>query len=52
MNGGYDSGELTPRAQACSPPVLQVGEIVMVGVIDRELDHNDSHASQVSEKRL
>jgi hypothetical protein len=31
---------------------FQVGETVMVGVIDRELDRNHSHASQVSEKRF
>jgi uncharacterized protein len=31
---------------------FQIGETVMVGVIDRELDQNHSHASQVSEKRF
>jgi hypothetical protein len=31
---------------------FQVGETVMVGVIDRELDHNHSHASQIGENRF
>src|ERR1035437_4675246 len=31
---------------------FQVGETVMVGVIDRDPPHNHSHASQVSERRF
>lgn len=31
---------------------FQMGETVMVGVIDRDLDQNHAHASQVSEKRF
>ena len=31
---------------------FQIGETVMIGVIDRELDRNHSHASQVSAERF
>lgn len=31
---------------------FQIGETVMVGVIDREVDRNHSHASQVSDERF
>ena len=31
---------------------FRTGETVMVGVIDRELDHNDAHASQISADRF
>ncbi|MFH8670317.1 SET domain-containing protein-lysine N-methyltransferase [Streptomyces anulatus] len=31
---------------------FRVGETVMVGVIDRELDRNHSHASQVGAQRF
>lgn len=31
---------------------FQVGETVMVGVIERELDYNDAHASQIGPERF
>lgn len=31
---------------------FQVGETVMVGVVDHEVDRNHSHASQVSQQRF
>jgi hypothetical protein len=53
VNDGYElqrSGAKGDGVFATRP--FQIGETVMVGVIDRELDRNHSHASQVSEKRF
>ena len=53
MNGGYELQRTDAKgAGVFATRSFQVGEIVMVGVIDRELDRNHSHASQVSEKRF
>ena len=53
VNGGYELQRTDAKgAGVFATRSFQVGEIVMVGVIDRELDHNHSHASQVSEKRF
>lgn len=54
---GDVSGYELQRADARGEGVFatrsfQVGETVMVGVIEAELDHNHSHASQLSEKRF
>ena len=53
MNGGYELQRTDAKgAGVFATRSFQAGETVMVGVIDRELDHNHSHASQVSEKRF
>jgi len=53
VNGGYELQRTdTKGAGVFATRSFQVGETVMVGVIDRELDHNHAHASQVSETRF
>src|ERR1022692_2038829 len=53
VNGGCEIQRTDAKgAGVFATRSFQVGETVMVGVIDRELDHNHSHASQVSEKRF
>ena len=53
MSGGYELQRTDAKGEGVfATRSFQVGETVMAGVIDRELDHNHSHASQVSEKRF
>jgi hypothetical protein len=53
VNGSYELQRTDAKgAGVFATRSFRVGETVMVGVIDRELDHNHSHASQVSEKRF
>jgi len=53
VNGGYELRRTDKKgAGVFATRSFQVGETVMVGVIERELDHNHAHASQVSEKRF
>ncbi|GAA2444751.1 hypothetical protein GCM10010191_71780 [Actinomadura vinacea] len=53
MNNGYElQGTGSKGEGVFATRFFQVGETVMVGVIDLELDHNHAHASQVSEKRF
>ncbi len=58
-HGGWDLGALPWRSRCVAKGEgvfaarsFQVGETVMVGVIEAELDHNHAHASQLSEKRF
>jgi uncharacterized protein len=53
VNGGYELRRTDAKGQGVfATRAFLVGETVMVGVIDRELDHNHSHASQLSETRF
>jgi hypothetical protein len=53
VNRGYELQRTESKGEGVfATRSLQVGETVMVGVIDRELDHNDAHASQVSQNRF
>ncbi|XVQ10884.1 SET domain-containing protein-lysine N-methyltransferase [Spirillospora sp. CA-255316] len=53
MNDGYELQGTDSKGEGVfATRSFRVGETVMVGVIDRELDHNHAHASQVSEKRF
>ena len=58
-DAGWDLGALPWRSRCVAQGEgvfaarsFQVGETVMVGVIEAELDHNHAHASQLSEKRF
>ena len=53
MSGGYELQRTDAKGEGVfATRSFQVGETVMVGVIEAELDHNHSHASQLSEKRF
>lgn len=53
MNDSYELQRTDAKGEGVfATRSFQVGETIMVGVIDRELDHNHSHASQVGEKRF
>src|SRR6266436_2077343 len=53
VNGDYELQRTESKGEGVfATRSFQAGETVMVGVIDRELDHNDAHASQVSETRF
>ena len=53
MSGGYELQRTDAKGEGVfATQSFQVGETVMVGVIEAELDHNHSHASQLSEKRF
>lgn len=53
MNNGYELQRTDAKGEGVfATRSFRVGETVMVGVIDRELDHNHAHASQVSETRF
>lgn len=53
MNDGYELRRTEAKGQGVfATRSFLVGETVMVGVIDRELDRNHSHASQVGETRF
>ncbi|MFD4976263.1 hypothetical protein [Streptomyces sp. NPDC058424] len=53
MNDGYELKRTDAKGEGVfATRSFQVGETVMVGVIDREVDHNHSHASQIGEKRF
>src|ERR1035438_1877626 len=52
VNGGYELQRTDAKgAGVFATRSFHVGETVMVGVIDRELDHNHSHASQFASLR-
>ncbi|MFE4447874.1 SET domain-containing protein-lysine N-methyltransferase [Streptomyces sp. NPDC056820] len=51
MNDGYELKRTDAKGEGVfATRSFQVGETVMVGVIDREVDHNHSHASQLVPK--
>lgn len=53
MSGGYELQRTDAKGEGVfATRSFQVGETVMVGVIEAELDHNHAHASQLSEKRF
>jgi len=53
VTGGYELQRTEAKGEGVfATRSFQVGETVMVGVIDCELDHNHAHASQVGEKRF
>ena len=53
VSGGYELQRTDARGEGVfATRSFQVGETVMVGVIEAELDHNHAHASQLSEKRF
>ena len=53
MNSGFELRTTNDRGEGVfATRFFQLGETVMVGHIDRELDRNDPHASQISEKRF
>lgn len=53
VNDGYELQRTDAKGEGVfATRSFQVGKTVMVGVIDRELDHNHAHASQVGEKRF
>lgn len=53
VNDGYELQRTDVKGEGVfATRSFRVGETVMVGVIDRELDHNHSHASQVGENRF
>ncbi|MEF9905540.1 SET domain-containing protein-lysine N-methyltransferase [Streptomyces sp. P9-A2] len=53
VSGGYELQRTDAKGEGVfTTRPFQSGETVMVGTIDRELDHNHAHASQVSEGRF
>src|SRR6202040_4053034 len=53
MSGGYELQRTDARGEGVfATRSFRVGETVMTGVIEAELDRNHSHASQLSEKRF
>ncbi len=53
MNGGYELKRTDAKGEGVfATRSFKVGETVMVGVIESELDHNHAHASQISESRF
>ncbi|GAA2650283.1 hypothetical protein GCM10010400_01540 [Streptomyces aculeolatus] len=53
VNDGYELQRTDAKGEGVfATRSFQLGETVMVGVIDRELDENHSHASQIDEKRF
>ncbi|MCX5604853.1 SET domain-containing protein [Streptomyces phaeochromogenes] len=53
VNDGYELQRTDAKGEGVfATRSFQVGKTVMVGVIDRDLDHNHSHASQVGEKQF
>ena len=53
MSGGYELQRTDAKGEGVfATRSFQVGETVMAGVIEAELDRNHAHASQLSEKRF
>lgn len=53
MAGGYRLHVTEAKGEGVfATRSFQIGETVMIGVIDRELDRNHSHASQISAERF
>jgi len=53
MDGGYQLRGTAAKGEGVfATRSFQVGETVMIGVIDRELDRNHAHASQVNAERF
>ncbi|MGH3854114.1 MAG: SET domain-containing protein-lysine N-methyltransferase [Pseudonocardiaceae bacterium] len=53
MTAGYELRGTADKGEGVfATRSFQIGETVMVGVIDREVDRNHSHASQVSGERF
>ncbi|MFI9559332.1 SET domain-containing protein [Nonomuraea endophytica] len=53
MNDSYELRSTDSKGEGVfATRTFQIGQTVMVGVIDRELDRNHAHASQVSANRF
>ncbi|MCG5216531.1 SET domain-containing protein-lysine N-methyltransferase [Streptosporangium soli] len=53
VNSGYELQRTDSKGEGVfATRSFQIGETVMIGVIDRELGHNHAHASQVSQNRF
>jgi hypothetical protein len=53
VNDGYQLQRTDAKGEGVfATRSFQVGETVMVGVIEGELDHNHAHASQISQDRF